>query len=38
VRAALAYFYANREEIERDMAEEEAVASDFERLRQQGRF
>jgi uncharacterized protein (DUF433 family) len=38
VHAALAYYYANREEIEQDIAQEAATASEYERLREQGRF
>jgi uncharacterized protein (DUF433 family) len=38
VYAALAYYYANREEIEQDIAEEEATAAEYERLREQSRF
>jgi uncharacterized protein (DUF433 family) len=36
VYAALAYYYANRDEIEQDIAEEEATAAEYERLREQG--
>jgi uncharacterized protein (DUF433 family) len=38
VYAALAYYYANREEIDQDIAEEEATAAEYERLREQGLF
>jgi uncharacterized protein (DUF433 family) len=38
VYAALAYYHANSEEIERDLAEEEAAVAEYERLREQGLF
>jgi uncharacterized protein (DUF433 family) len=38
VYAALAYYYANREEIEQDISEEAASAAEYERLREQDRF
>ena len=37
VYAALAYYHANREEIEQDMAEEEAEAEQLEHLHQRSR-
>jgi uncharacterized protein (DUF433 family) len=38
IHAALAYYYANRAEMEHDIAEEAATAAEFEQLRAQGRF